>query len=148
MTADQSEIRALLDQWASGVREKDLERVLATYANDVVAFDAIGALRFNGLERYRQHWQYCMEQTRGEVLFEMRDVRIEQEGALACAYGVCHCGCRNEAGEMESAWMRFTQLLRQGRDGWRIIHEHWSAPFDPQSGKTCFDLQPDEGGDS
>ena len=148
MTTDHAEIRVLLERWAISVRERDLDGILSAYTPDVVAFDAIGALRFNGLEPYREHWRHCLGLTQGEVLFETQEVHIEQEDALACVYGICHCGCENEKGELEGGWMRFTQLLRQGRDGWRIIHEHWSAPFDPQSGKTCFDLQPDEGGDS
>lgn len=143
MTTDQSDIHALLDRWATSVRDKNLEGILATYAPEIVAFDAIGALRFSGLPSYREHWSFCLEQTKGDVFFDVREFALEQEGPLACAYGVCHCGCANEQGEMEGAWMRFTQLLRRADGNWRIIHEHWSAPFDPQSGRAQFELQPE-----
>ena len=143
MTAEHSEIRALIERWVSSVRRRDLEGITATYAPDVVAFDAIGPLRFTCRASYREHWQRCQEQVRGEPLLEMNDLRIEQDGALACAYGLCHCGCANEKGEMESAWMRFTQVLRRIDGQWLIVHEHWSAPFDPQSGQAHFDLQPE-----
>ena len=33
-------------------------------------------------------------------------------------------------------------LLPQYRRAWRIAHEHFSAPFDPESGKALFDLEP------
>ncbi|HTN31397.1 MAG TPA: nuclear transport factor 2 family protein [Pseudomonas sp.] len=143
MTTDHSDIRALLDRWANSVRERDLDGIAAIYTEDIVAFDAIGALRFSGLPSYREHWRRCLEQTKGEVLFQLQDLHIEQDGSLACAFGLCHCGCENEQGEMEGAWMRFTQLMRRSSEQWRIIHEHWSAPFDPQSGQTHFALQPE-----
>jgi ketosteroid isomerase-like protein len=31
---------------------------------------------------------------------------------------------------------------RKTNGKWKIAHEHFSAPFDPVSGKALFDLQP------
>src|SRR5690606_28793196 len=45
-TGAEAEIRSLIDGWLEAVRSKDVARIMAFYDRDVVAFDAIGALRF------------------------------------------------------------------------------------------------------
>jgi ketosteroid isomerase-like protein len=37
--------------------------------------------------------------------------------------------------------MRVTFCCRKAAGRWKIAHEHFSAPFDPESGKV-LDLQP------
>ena len=32
--------------------------------------------------------------------------------------------------------------LRNTRGSWAVAHEHFSAPFDPESGKALLDLAP------
>jgi len=39
-------------------------------------------------------------------------------------------------------WVRATACLRRDGAGWRIVHEHNSAPFDPASGKAALDIKP------
>jgi ketosteroid isomerase-like protein len=38
--------------------------------------------------------------------------------------------------------MRGTIGYRKTDGTWLVVHEHWSAPFDIESGKALFDLQP------
>jgi hypothetical protein len=38
--------------------------------------------------------------------------------------------------------MRASAGLRRRGGKWLIVHEHFSAPFDPASGKALFDLEP------
>ena len=44
-------------------------------------------------------------------------------------------------GKEMAGWMRMTSCFRKQRGKWRIVHEHFSAPFDPQSDKTLW-LEP------
>lgn len=60
MTTDEDQIRALIDDWAGALRAKDIDRVMSHYAPDVLAFDAIAQLQFQGRVAYRQHWQACL----------------------------------------------------------------------------------------
>jgi hypothetical protein len=39
--------------------------------------------------------------------------------------------------------MRVTVCFRNTEGTWMIVHEHFSAPFDPQSGKALLDLEPE-----
>lgn len=38
--------------------------------------------------------------------------------------------------------MRVTQCLQKLGGQWLIVHEHFSAPFEMDSGKALFDLKP------
>jgi ketosteroid isomerase-like protein len=38
--------------------------------------------------------------------------------------------------------MRVTACYRRDGGQWRIVHEHWSAPFDMASGAALFNLEP------
>ncbi|NLF55654.1 MAG: nuclear transport factor 2 family protein, partial [Thauera phenolivorans] len=51
------------------------------------------------------------------------------------------CGGTDPDDKETSGWMRMTACYRR-RDGrWRVIHEHFSAPFDPQDDKVLW-LEP------
>ncbi|HWV10472.1 MAG TPA: nuclear transport factor 2 family protein [Pseudomonas sp.] len=138
----QQQIRSVLDDWAQASQEKDVARVVSHYADDIVAFDAVGPLRFVGRDAYKAHWDFCMTVCPGPSLFELHQPTILVSGELAVSYALLHCGGTNEQGQMESSWMRVTQCLQQFGGQWRIVHEHFSAPFDMESGKASFDLQP------
>jgi ketosteroid isomerase-like protein len=115
---------------------------MTLYTDDIVSFDAIKALQFKGKAAYRAHWEACMEMCSGPHVFEFHEIAIETADNLAFAHWVTHCGGTNDKGETQSCWMRATACYRQVGGTWKIAHEHWSAPFDPMSGSTLFDVQP------
>ena len=57
----QTEIQTLIDTYRQAVMTKDVEKVMALYADDILSFDAIKALQFKGKPAYREHWLACME---------------------------------------------------------------------------------------
>jgi uncharacterized protein (TIGR02246 family) len=138
----QTEIQALINTYREAVMTKNVEKVMALYADDILSFDAIKALQFKGKAAYRAHWEACMEMCSGPHVFEFHEITIETADNLAFAHWVTHCGGTNDKGETQSCWMRATACYRQVSGTWKIVHEHWSAPFDPMSGSTLFDVQP------
>ena len=44
----QSELQDALNSWTEACRSKDVVRVMSHYVEDVVAYDAVGPLRFQG----------------------------------------------------------------------------------------------------
>jgi uncharacterized protein (TIGR02246 family) len=137
----EARLRESIDAWAKAVRNRDLPAILAHYAPDVVAFDAVGPLRFVGRESYADHWRGCMTMCPGEMIFELRDVQVVVAGDHAYACWLCRCGT-TDGKEEQCAWMRATAVWRRSEEGWRIVHEHSSAPFNPETGKAVFDLVP------
>ncbi len=76
------------------------------------------------------------------MTFEAHDLHIEADRDIAFGSYLCFCGGPNEKGEEQSGWMRATVCLRRTEERWLIAHEHYSAPFDPESGKMLLDLEP------
>ena len=138
----EQQIRDLISQYVSAVRAKDVARVASLYSDDVVAFDAILALQFKGKAAYIEHWQTCMSFAKGDMHYEVHQLKVEAGSDLAFSHSINLCGCTNEQGKMETSWMRCTQCWRNSSDGWKIVHEHFSAPFDVESGQAMFNLQP------
>lgn len=138
----EDEIRGLLDSWLRAAKAKDVDRIMTHYTPDVLAFDAIMKLQFKGADEYRAHWRACMEMCPGEMTFEMHELGVTAAGDIAFCHYVCHCGGTDEKGEEQSGWMRATVCCRRTGGKWLIAHEHYSAPFDPESGKMLTDLKP------
>ena len=139
---DETAIRQLHDAFEQAIGAKDLDRIMAQYAPDVVAFDAVGALQFKGVAEYRAHWQRFFEFCQGEGFFETHELHVDVGGELACSRMLSHCGGPNAEGEMQTAWMRGTRVWAR-RDGeWKVIHEHFSMPFDMETGQVCMSSTP------
>ncbi|MDP2714422.1 nuclear transport factor 2 family protein [Rheinheimera sp.] len=136
------QITDLLANWANAVRAKDVSKIMTLYHNDIVAFDAIAQLQFKGKADYREHWQRCMEFCSGESMFELHQLKVQANEQLAFSHSLTHCGGTNDKGEMQSCWMRATQCWQHGSDGWKIVHEHYSMPFDMESGAMLSNLAP------
>lgn len=140
---DEVRIRATLDDWAKAARAKDIDGVMSHYAADVVAFDAIAALQFRGVEAYRKHYESCFAMCSGPTTFEIHDLNITAGDDMAFGHYLFRCGGTGPDGEEHVGWMRVTVCFRKTNGEWVIAHEHFSAPFDPQSGKALLDLEPE-----
>jgi ketosteroid isomerase-like protein len=116
-------------------------RSLLTTHPDIVAFDAIAQLQFRGSDAYRKHWDACMSMCSGPMIFEVHDLAIDARDDLAFGWYLSRCGGTGPDGKERSGWMRATFCCRRTNGRWEIVHEHFSAPFDPETGKV-LDLKP------
>lgn len=140
-TAD-SEIRAFLDSWQQAVDARDLPALMAHYTPDVIAYDAILALQFEGREAYGRHWQACLDLCPGPMHFSRHGLRIAAAGDVGYCHALVRCGGVDAEGREDAHWTRMTAGLRRVDGRWRIAHEHYSAPFDIATMKV-LDLTPD-----
>lgn len=138
----QGAARALLERWFQAINSGELDRIVACYSNDIVAFDAIMALEFPGKAAYRDHWQTCLGFMPEPAKFEIRNRQLFVDSESAGVSALVHCSCKDENGVVQGGWTRLSQHLRRIDGEWLIVHEHFSAPFDLQSGKALFDLEP------
>ena len=137
-----AEIRTLMDNWLRAVRANDLKGIVSHYAPDILAFDAIAQLQFKGVDAYRQHWEACLAMCPGPMIVEIQDLRIAAGDNVAFSHHLARCGAKEENGEEKASWMRVTVGYRKANGKWLVVHEHFSAPFNMESGKALFDLQP------
>ncbi len=137
----ESEIRKLMDSWLKAVLAHDVDRIVSHYAPEIVAFDAIAQLQFKGVEAYRKHWQACLSLCPGPMIFEIHDLNIAAGNDVAFGHALSRCGGTAENGEEKAGWMRMSVGFRKTNGKWRIVHEHFSAPFDMETLKV-LDLKP------
>ena len=140
-TREDDRVRGLLDAWCRAVNAMDLDAIFDCYTPDIVAFDAILQLRFKGALAYRKHWRECLDGC-GAMRFEIHDLETASAGDVAFAHYLARCGGTGPDGTEHDGWMRATVGCREVAGRWLVTHEHFSAPFDPMSGKSLFELQP------
>lgn len=136
------QIQTLIQHWSAAIRDKDIEAIMAYYDPEIVAYDAIIQLQFKGIEAYRKHWEFCLGMCPGPMIFEQSELVVHGDQQLAFAHWLNSCGGADEKGELKSSWMRASAGFRRTAEGWKAVHEHFSAPFDMESGKALFDLKP------
>lgn len=140
--AEEARIRELIDNWAVKFRAKDLDGIMSIYAPEIVSFDAIAQLQFKGVEAYKKHWEACLSFCQGPIIFEMHELDITASDDVAFSHCLNWCGGTDESGEEKASWMRATVCWRKLNGKWKVVHEHYSAPFDMETGKAMFDLKP------
>jgi len=137
------ELRSRIDQWVAATQKRDLDAIMSFYVPQVRAFDAIGPLELAGAEAYRAHWEQCLAFMHGDMTFTIHDLAIETAGDLAVCHYLATCGGTAPDGTEQVGGLRATVCLRRIGDAWMIMHEHFSTPFDPATGKAQGDLRPD-----
>ena len=135
-------IRARIARWCEAVRTRDVERIAAYYAPDILAFDAVSRLRFEGLDACRRHWRECLASDEGEMVFDVRDIAVTAGADLAFAHFLNRSGRKEADGREDAVWLRVTAGYRRLSGQWLIVHEHVSVPFDLESHEALIDLHP------
>jgi uncharacterized protein (TIGR02246 family) len=138
----EAQIRGLIEDWAKAAGTFDIDRVMEAYAPDILAFDAIAKLQFKGAQAYREHWQACAAMCPGPMIFEVHDLAIEAGDDFAFGHYLVRCGTIGEDGKEQAGYMRATVCCRRTSGQWKIAHEHFSAPFDPESSQALLGLEP------
>ena len=144
LTVEEARLRRLFEEWTNAILEKDVEKLMAFYAPDVVAFDAVGPLQFVGRDAYRKAWETGCDCMPESIAFETRDMRLDVGEETAFCYRIVRMGGTSKNGQSCDCWMRWTNGLRKIDGCWQIVHEHVSVPFDPESNQALIHLVPEQ----
>ncbi len=135
---DEATIRQLVESWRAALCARDLDRLMEHYAEDVLFFDAVPPYQHRGAAAYRAAWEACFPYLPQKLGAELADVGITVSGDLA----VMHCLNRLLNDETKKAatcgWVRVTVCYQRQAEGWKVVHEHVSVPFDPMTLKAAF----------
>jgi ketosteroid isomerase-like protein len=135
------EIRGWLDRWTKAFTEKDVDAIMALYADDIVAYDIVPPLQYVGKSAYRSDYQQFLSQY-DTLHVEVRDLHIGATGDLGYAAGLELIGGTLTNGQKSNVWLRFTSLFRKSDGRWLDFHDHVSVPADIAYGKAMLELQP------
>src|SRR6516162_1768551 len=125
---DEVAIHELMERWASAVRAKDFEGILANHSSDMLMFDVPPPFQSRGLDEYIQTWNTFFESAREPVKFEFSEMKVTAGTDLAVVAASMRCAGGETTGEKVELAFRLTVGLRKVSNEWIIFHEHHSVP--------------------
>jgi ketosteroid isomerase-like protein len=139
---NRQEILAVIEDRIKAIYEKDEQRVLASYAPNIISFDLAPPLKSMGIDTIKKRLQAWFAIYQGHINQEVAGVEIEGCGDMAHGYCLTRTHGTNIKGEKMDMWYRTTTFYKNIDGKWLITHEHISDPIDMETGKVIFDLQP------
>ncbi len=134
------EIEKFFNQYKSAVYEKEIDLFVSLYAADVHVFDLWGQWSIEGADDWKSmvsDWFGSLGDERIIVEFSDKNSMLADNLSFATAF-VTYKAFSVDGKELRSLQNRLTWVLKQQEDGWKIIHEHTSAPLNPETGKAIF----------
>lgn len=136
------EVTALLDAQFKAMRDKDIDRLMPLYADDVVYFDVVPPLQFAGTQALRERFVRWFDGYDGAIDLEARDRTITAGEDLAVAHWFSRAKGTLKNGREVAVWVRVTSCCQRFEGGWLVTHEHVSVPVDIAAGRPADDLEP------
>ncbi len=131
-TNEEAAIRRVIEDWASAVRAKNLDSVLARHTDDVLMFDVPPPVAVRGITAYRETWPpFFAALTEGDAAFDIAELNVTAGDTVAFATAVLRCGSAEELAKDGTPRLRLTLGLRKIEGAWHIAHEHHSFPSEP-----------------
>lgn len=131
---------AALDAYAAAVKAKDVDAFAALYDEDVHVFDLWGRWELRGLPAWRamaQEWFGSL----GEDTVVVTHAHAHSQAGAELAYGhalLTYTAYAADGSRLRSLDNRISAALARRGEGWKIVHEHTSAPVDHASGKAML----------
>jgi uncharacterized protein (TIGR02246 family) len=142
-TADETDIRQLIDNLAEAIRARDLEGLRGCFAPDMVSFDVGGPpLQVVGVEAKLKNWEIAFTAFQPPLGYEIRDLTITVGDDVAFGHSFNRFSGTSQNGEMIGPWVRYTAGFRKIDGTWFIAHDQVSVPVDFESGRPLLDLEP------
>ena len=143
-TADEKQIRALLDEFADAIRNRDAGAAIALYADDVVTYDLAPPLAIESpgmhdparMQEWFDTWATPIES-------KPHRLTIRVGGDVAFAFTLQHMTGKKIQGQEVDLWFRATACFIRKNGAWKIAHMHNSVPLAMDgSGRALIDLEP------
>lgn len=134
-------VQDVLTNYRKAVHEKDVDKFLLGYAEDVHIFDCWGKWEYTGTAAWKQvvaEWFSGLEE---ELLLrvEFHDDIVKESGDLTYVHcAVSYTAVDLSGKELRSMKNRFTFVLEKIQGSWKIIHEHSSLPINPENDQAIF----------
>jgi ketosteroid isomerase-like protein len=130
----------VLEAYRRAVDAKDADAFVALYDPAVRVFDLWERWSYDGAEAWRgmaAGWFASLDDARVAVTFDDVQTIVGRDITVVHAFATY----RNVAPDGTSPRAmsnRLTWTLVKSGDGWRIVHEHTSAPVDPATGQALL----------
>jgi ketosteroid isomerase-like protein len=126
---DTAAVRRVLEDWATATRVGRLDDVLARHRSDVLIYDVLSPMKYEGAEAYRASWGEWQPETQGEGLFDLQSLNITAGVDVAFAHCFIKCGGVLTDGKPFEDLVRATFCLCKDEGVWVVAHQHISKPI-------------------
>jgi ketosteroid isomerase-like protein len=126
---DEAQIRSILAGWAAATRKGQKDQVLANHLSDVLIYDVLAPMKYEGAAAYRKSWDEWQPDTQGEGQFDLQDLSVTVGGDAAFAHCFIKCGGVLPDGRTFEDLVRATFCLRKLSGSWKVAHQHISKPI-------------------
>ncbi len=140
--ANEAEIHQWLDTWQKDFNAGDVNALMTLYSQDVLAFDIIPPIQYDGKAAYQKDWVDFFAPFQLPLQSEIRDVRITTSGDVGFITMLFNFSATPKSGSKTTNWIRVTAGLRKVDGKWLDVHDHASIPVDIATGKAVMDIHP------
>lgn len=102
---------------------KRLDRVMAVYAPDVVAYDAGSRQLYKGADAYRKAWQDRLARYHGPTTFNGDGGTLVAEDDMMSSYGAWRIDSHDAAGAPMQDTAQVLDVFRKQAGAWKIVRE-------------------------
>jgi ketosteroid isomerase-like protein len=127
--ASEAQVRLVLQQWATATRKNQRDHVLANHLSDVLIYDVLAPMKYEGVTAYRQSWDEWQPDTQGDGQFDLQDLSVTAGANVAFAHCFIKCGGVLPNGKTFQDLVRATFCLRKVSGAWKVAHQHISKPI-------------------
>jgi ketosteroid isomerase-like protein len=127
--AEEAQIRQILDAWSAATRKGRKNDILANHDPDVLIYDVLAPLKYEGTAAYRASWDEWQPETEGEGKFDLEDLVVTADAQIGFAHGLLRCGGTMPDGRTFEDLVRATFCLQKIDGAWKIEHQHISKPI-------------------
>jgi ketosteroid isomerase-like protein len=127
--SDEAQVSLVLQQWATATRKGQRNDVLENHLPDVLIYDVLAPMKYEGAAAYRKSWDEWQPDTQGEGQFDLQDLSVTIGGDVAFAHCFIKCGGVLPDGKAFEDLVRATFCLRKASGAWKVAHQHISKPI-------------------
>ena len=138
----EKEITKIIKERISAIKNKNVDKATANYSEDVITFDVVGNLKFNGKGELKNRLKEWLSTLSEIIDYEISDVKINSSSEIAFCSSLNHINAKTFDGTALNMWWRETTCYVKTNKIWRITHAHSSVPFNAESGMASLGLKP------
>jgi ketosteroid isomerase-like protein len=104
--------------------------MLKSHAGNVVIFDVLPPMKYEGVDSCRRSWGDWQPDARRETVFDFENLTVIAGGDVAFAHGFIRCGGTLQDGTALQDVVRTTFRLKKADGRWVVEHQHVSKPYE------------------
>jgi len=126
---NEDQIRELVQNWASAVREKNYDGILAHHHKDMVMYDVPPPFESRGIDAYMKTWGLFFNCPQNSAsVFDIVELNVYAGEDVAFCHASMRCIDEHAGEKADYLPFRLTIGFKKIDGQWWFMHEHHSVP--------------------